>query len=156
MLTSYQTCRMMHGSRSNCLGFTGTERRRIGGRVGSDTPPSQKEIASSHWGASTSKSCPISMHRSTGSYLGQLRVVTWPRISSVFRKLCYQYGGCADARSLEQKGVGETPRSEQEVSSSQHRTWNSSAANVELWSSGKSDYVIFLKYHVSTFQSNKK
>lgn len=83
----------------NCLGVAGAKRRRIGSGIRGVAPPSQKEITFSYRGAPASESSSISVHCSTRSHMGQLRVAARPRTRTIFRELRHQYGGRTDARS---------------------------------------------------------
>ena len=130
------SCSSLINDFHTCSGSVGAKRRGIGSWPRSDSSPSQEEASFSNRGASTSESRSIPVHRSIGSHVGQFGMAAWPWARSVFRQFRDQHGGRADARPSEQKGAGEAARRNQEVPSGQHRARDSSAANVELWSSG--------------------
>lgn len=118
-------------------GPTWIKRRRARGRIGRNSSASSEETAFGYWGASASESRTISLHRSARSHLGELRVAAGSRSCPVLGEFRHQYGGRAYARSSEQEGAREAARGHKKVSPGQHRPRHSSAANAELWSTGK-------------------
>lgn len=119
------------------LGSTRAKRRRVGGRFRRDASASSKEAASGHRGTSASKSCSVSLHRAARPYLGQFRVAAGSRSGPVLGEFCHQHGRCAYARPSQQERAREAARGYEEVSSGEHRSRYSFAADAELRSTGK-------------------